>query len=367
MEQPVKLLITDTHSDNENYDEIEELFDQAFDLADELGLDKLTHLGDAFTSRTGQSLKILLSHQKIAKKSEEREISTEYIAGNHDKTNLESEESYLDLFAGMSNSVHVIRRYEIQEDKEHKLLHVFIPYFKENTVYYEILLEVNHIVMQKLESGKFKMAFLYTHIAVNGVKSNGGGKVENELKYSMFKLYEKVFIGHYHNQSRIGKNIFYIGSGKPKDFGEDDKKGFTIVYNTGRHEFVQAKFKKYIKVKINLSTTTSGEINELIKKYKDSEDFVRFVFEGTKELFVQFQETFAKLKKIGIDVKTEDTNILRAMEAATMGGKITFNYKLILKYFLEYCQDNKDNVTPEKRSKGLKYINILKDYQDVAI
>lgn len=364
MEEPIKILITDTHSDKENLEVIEEIYEQAFDLADELGIKQIDHLGDAFTNRTGQTLSILLSLQRIAKRAEEREISLLFIPGNHDKTNLESEESYLDLFSEMNSYVKVIRNWNIQIDDVNQCYHCYLPYFKENTVYYKLLQELTNAVEKKLLRNKNWKVFLYTHIAVNGVRNNGGDKVENVLKYNMFKVFTKVFIGHYHNQSRVGKNIFYIGSGMPKDFGEDDKKGFTVLQSEGTHVFIQAKFRKYIKVKIDLSQISSKkELCDLIAKYKNSTDFIRFIFVGTKEEFVQYEKEFDQAKKAGIGLIMEDKNILKAMEAATQGGKIEFNYKLIKRYFLEYCMKNKEQITPERRAIGMKYVDILKDYQ----
>lgn len=365
--KPIKILVTDTHCDKDNLEDVEDIFDQAFDLADSLGIKKINHLGDIFTNRTGQTLKILLSFLKIAKKAEERQIKIEMIAGNHDKTNLESEESYLDLFHNINPFVEVITKYKV--DFQPEGVHCHIPYFKENTKYLEVLEELLsdgelNERLQDLHLDHVDMpVYLYTHIAVNGVKNNGGDKVENDLKYSLFKPFAKVFIGHYHNSCRVGKNIFYIGSGKPKDFGEDDKKGFTIVYSDGHHEQIQAKFKKFVKVRIDLATTDRKSVLKLLEQYKDSEDNVRFIFEGNTEQFAQYEKDFILIKKSGIDLKREDKNVLKAMEAATTGGAIKFNYKLIKRYFMEFCVQNKEHITSERRSIGLKYIELLKDYQ----
>jgi len=355
-----RLLITDTHSDNENAADIEDIFEQAFDICEQLGIERLTHLGDAFNSRAGQTLKVLLSVLKSFKTAAERGIIVDVIPGNHDKTNLEASESYLDLVK-LPEKIHVYDDWSIEFLRRE--LHCYIPYFKEDTIYLQKIEQLTKRIQELQNSipNTYDRIYLYTHVAITGVRNNGGIKVENALKYSMFKPFTKVFVGHYHNSSRVGKNIFYIGSARPKDFGEDDKKGFTVLYNDGTHEQIQAKFPKYIKHTIDLSKTNKTDIVKLINEYKESEDKVRFIFVGNPEKFAQYEQFLALAKKHGIDVKREDENILRAMEVAKLGGNMEFDYKAILQAFLQYCTKNKEIITPSRRALGLKYVTLIKD------
>lgn len=361
MEKPIEcLMITDTHSGKDNAEVVEELFDQAFDLCDQLGIKQINHLGDAFDSRPGQALKVLLSVKRSIEKGVERGISMNFIPGNHDKTDLEANESYLDVVS-VPVGVKVFNDWHIEQKR--KALHCFIPYYKENTVYIEKLKALVTKVEQLTETlpGVYENIYLYTHVAISGVRNNGGIKVDNELKYGMFKIFTKVFVGHYHNYSRIGKNIYYIGSGRPKDFGEDEKKGFTILYKDGTHEQIQAKFPKFVKIEINLNHVDKKDVLKLITQHKHSEDNVRFVFIGNPEKFAQFETLLTNAKRLGIDVKREDENILKSMEAASSGGKIVFDYKLIKQAFIQYCAKNK--IDPTMRAKGLPYVENLKNYK----
>ena len=72
--EPYKLLITDIHTTKENTDTVEELFGQCFLKCDELGLDTIDVLGDIFTDRVGQTLKTLLSFNRVIKTGKKRKI-----------------------------------------------------------------------------------------------------------------------------------------------------------------------------------------------------------------------------------------------------------------------------------------------------
>lgn len=56
-----------------------------------------------------------------------------------------------------------------------------------------------------------------------------GTEVKSELKPSMFEMFKKVYLGHYHNYQRVGSNIYHLGSVQQNNFGEDEKKGFWLL------------------------------------------------------------------------------------------------------------------------------------------
>ena len=63
---------------------------------------------------------------------------------------------------------------------------------------------------------------------------------EKELPARIFSPFDKVFVGHYHNRTVIpGTGIEYIGSSRQHNFGEDEEKGYTVLYTDGTHEFVK--------------------------------------------------------------------------------------------------------------------------------
>ena len=79
--------------------------------------------------------------------------------------------------------------------------------------------------------------FLYIHEGINGALAQPS---EKELPARIFSPFDKVFVGHYHNRTVIpGTGIEYIGSSRQHNFGEDEEKGYTVLYTDGTYEFVK--------------------------------------------------------------------------------------------------------------------------------
>lgn len=346
MTKPTSILVTDTHLDKDNINRVLNVLFQSVDLAVELGVKKIDFLGDAFTNRTGQGLMVLLAMDYWIGYAKAKGVDIYAISGNHDKTDQESLDSYLDVFKSHSN-FHLFRKETITIDTNN-MAHCYLPYFKENGSYPKRLLKL----IGKLKKSSFKKAYLYTHIAVDGVVNNDGSKVKNGLKKELFGIFHKVFVGHYHNTSKIGDNIYYIGSSLPHNFGEDNEKGFTILYSDGSHELFLSNFDKFIPLKIDLGITTKKQIEALKERYKDSNNNVRIVFTGTKEQLESIN--INELREVGIDVKKTTTDATRAIEAAANGEVIEFDKKEIMKGFGEFCRNN--DVPNTKRTVGLKLL-----------
>ncbi len=92
--------------------------------------------------------------------------------------------------------------------------------------------------------------------------------------------------------------MVYVGSTDPRNFGEDNEKGVTIIYNDGSHEFVNLQFKPFVTVDLIGEDLTS----ELLSKVqaKAAEAHVRLRVEGT--ISEQFKTS---LDTLGNTVKVE--------------------------------------------------------------
>jgi len=342
--KPDSVLITDTHFDKDNLPEVSDVLKQSVDYAVEIGVKKIRHLGDAFTNRTGQGLLVLLAFAQWVKYADSKGIQIEIIPGNHDKTDLESENSYLDVYSQYEN-IKVVRREWMYID-ERNVAHCYLPYFKEKGSYPTRLQKL----LKRLKNASYDKAYLYTHIAVNGVKNNDGSKVGNRLTINLFHKFDKVFVGHYHNKSKVGKNIYYIGSGRPKDFGEDDEKGFTVLYQDGNHELIRAKFNAFKKVKVDLDEVSQKELEEIKKKLAKLSSNKRIILNGTQEQIEALD--LRGFKEAGIDIKRETKNVTKSIEAASRGEVIEYDNKEIKKRFLRFCSRNE--VTAEQRKFGME-------------
>ena len=94
----------------------------------------------------------------------EEGIELYQIPGNHDKTDLDSPDSYLDMFDRVYSTYHLFK--EEEAVKINGVLCCFLPYFLESGSYPKRLKKI----AKKASKSSAKYKYLFTHIAVNGVK-----------------------------------------------------------------------------------------------------------------------------------------------------------------------------------------------------
>lgn len=272
MNKPLFYLVCDLHIDDRNgeliRDSIEEIFrDMIIDSVSTLVVG-----GDIFDYRKSQTLTTLLIWRDILDIAEYHNIQIVAIPGNHDKMDYTSESSYLDIFT--HKSLVVVRDTQMLSFSNPSQLDVWmIPFFEEKETYSKYL---NKVKLGKVPS------ILITHIAVNGVLNNDRSEVEDGMSDKKFEMFDTVFIGHYHNRQGFD-NILYTGSIMQRNFGEDQFKGYTKIFEDGKYEFVDKEFQVYETVKLNYSDTITEDL-EKIGKYELSEKLkVRVIINGTKE------------------------------------------------------------------------------------
>ena len=322
---PFTVVIADTHLSKNNIKLVKDIFQQTIDLCKKQRIQTIFHLGDFFHSREAQPLQVLLEAKEIFMMLKNSNIEFYIIPGNHDKVFLESENSYLDVF----NNDCILLSKETYQDFDGLRIH-FLPYFKENGSYLERLNNLSQSV------DKEKINILLTHIAINNVQNNDGSPVECEVKQELFKVYDKVFVGHYHNAQSQG-NIFYIGSSHQSNFGEDNLKGFTILFSDCSHKFIKSKFPEYIKIDVEFDELENGTLDQILDEYSNSEDNIRVVISGDKESLRCFDKT--RLTKFGIDVKFKSKDIIKSKEKSN--ELIVYNRSNIKSAFTDFCKKNK--------------------------
>jgi len=342
--KPVAVILTDTHKNKDNLNLVEDIFRQAVLLSVELGCRRIFHAGDWFTNRIGQNLSNLLSMKRVLEHAEENGVMIHGILGNHDKTDKDAEARYLDVFSQFG----VLQLFSSQGYEQFGDVCVaFLPYFTAS--YTDRLEQLEAQVGKK----KAKKNILITHKSFNGVRNNDGSIVEDGIAPSRMKFWDKVLVGHYHDASEVGDNIFYIGSAYQANYGEDiTDKGFTILYSDGSIKFRESEFPKYKKVRIDASDATAIE-NEL-EVHSNSKDHVRFIFVGKKTDLDKI--TLSRFTDVGIDCKFENEDSSVGLAELDGDNFTQFDMKTILKHFLQYCKVQE--IPADKRSVGLK---ILKD------
>ena len=334
------IVLTDTHLNQNNIDQNKDVYIQAINLAKKHNLNKVLHAGDIFDARKGQTDSLLKTFEEILDLFHENGITLVAIPGNHDKSDYKSDVSYLDPYKHHPG-FNLLRSGGFAEDN----IYMF-PYFLEDGTYESLLKQS----IQRDFKNFGKDCILITHVAVNGVKNNDGSKIENNIKPALFSKFTKVLVGHYHNKSTVGTNIFYIGSAFQHNFGEDISKGFTLIMEDGTTQFAKATFKEYKKIVIEIEKVSPKEIEKMVETYANSEDSIRFVFKGTHEKLQAIDKT--KFTKVGIDIKRESDEIEIGVEEAKNDEFISFDQTSIAKEFDEFCEQN--NLDKKSGNKYLK-------------
>ncbi len=229
---PVALLMNDLHIGKENIPQFILNWNEALDICQKKDIQTIAIGGDLFLSRASQTLDILHTIHDCLLRASSSGISVILANGNHDKVNLDSNIGYCHLFS-QHKTVTIVNTYTTIEVGEECLLHI-ISYFPEDGKFLEVLeqVECDGIVENKKN-------LLYIHQGVNGALSTAA---EKEVPANIFKEFDWVFAGHYHNRCVVeNSNVEFIGSSRQHNFGEDDMKGYTILYNDGSSEFIQNK------------------------------------------------------------------------------------------------------------------------------
>lgn len=344
--KPIAIVLTDTHLREDNYDVNASIYKQAEALADRLGVRTIIHGADVFDARKAQPLDNLKAFDNIVNQFTKQWF---FITGNHDKTDYYSENSYLDQYRYHPN-IQLTRDFNVKNFGNGVYIGM-LPYFGEkNPDKYLSYLEK---IKKMMNAEKPSVKILITHIAVNGVKNNDGSLVENSITPSLFKEFDTVLVGHYHNRSKIGKNIHYIGSAFQHNYGEDVNKGFTIIYSDASIEYVDAEFPKYYVFKKRIEDVDSKVFNEL-KELKEDGNNIRLELMGPENQI----RAFSKENLKGIDVKLKEDEIEDAIDYASNTKFETYSISDIKQEHEVFCVANK--IAEEKVQKQNEYLEAIK-------
>lgn len=336
MKEAIAILSTDKHITPRNLSEMYDLFKQEIILAKERNVSNIIWLGDIFNSRESQRQEVLtfLSNILIDYKNAGLEIYC--IPGNHDKTDYNSYDSFLDCFI-LAPHFHLLK--EANSFTLGGVKFDSVPFFNEE----KWLEEFNKI--PKKEAGQI----LLSHIAVDGSVNNDGSKVSSEkIKQSMFSHYKSVFLGHYHNAQQVSKNIFHLPSTRQNNFGEDNEKGFTILYNDFSTEFIKSKFIEFEKFHIDLDNSSVEEAMELAKTIEKENVRITFEFSGSDDKLRALDKKF--FINLGVSVTTKNKDVeVEDVEYVEEVKKMTDDD--IIEHFKRFCEKNNYPF-----DEGIKYL-----------
>lgn len=258
---PCALLINDIHASKDNIAEFRKNWDEALELCKQNEVQYLIVGGDMWLSRSSQTLDVLMAVRwAILKATKQYGLYVIIAEGNHCKVDFENIEGYSHVFSDYEN-VEVVNDFtEVVLSDEVSLW--VMSYFPENGSF------INKLDAIKQEYST-KKNVLYIH---EGIRGGLATPSDDELPANIFNGFDSVLVGHYHNRKQIhGTNIEYIGSSRQHNFGEDEEKGYTILYSDGSTKFIKNEVnQRYKVIEVDVANMDDDFMNMLAEIKTDS-------------------------------------------------------------------------------------------------
>lgn len=247
---PCLLLLNDIHISKDNIPAFKANWQEAIDICRKMDVKEIAIGGDLFFSRAAQTLDVLLAVHDALLTAAEHGIHVTIAEGNHDKINQENERGYCHVFDQHSNVLVCDEYVSLPLGDDCRFVLHMMGYFPEDGSF---CTRLDRLKEKALDPKRLN--FLYIHEGINGALAQPNDK---ELPAKIFEDFDKVFVGHYHNRTIIDKTrIEYIGSSRQHNFGEDEEKGYTVIYTDGSHEFIKNKVNTRYRV-IDVSAERAG-------------------------------------------------------------------------------------------------------------
>ena len=229
---PCLLLLNDIHISKDNIPAFKANWQEAIDICRKMDVKEIAIGGDLFFSRAAQTLEVLLAVHDALLTAAEHGIHVTIAEGNHDKVNQENERGYCHVFDQHSNVLVCDEYVSLPLGDDCRFVLHMMGYFPEDGSF---CTRIDRLKEEALDQKRLN--YLYIHEGINGALAQPNDK---ELPAKIFEDFDKVFVGHYHNRTIIDKTrIEYIGSSRQHNFGEDEEKGYTVIYTDGSHEFIK--------------------------------------------------------------------------------------------------------------------------------
>lgn len=342
MKEAIALFINDIHVNKDNIAEFNQNWKEMLSVCKRENIADIIIGGDVFTSRASQTLATLLAVKAALTEAVRQGIYITIGEGNHDKTDQEAIEGYNHLWVGLKG-IDVVDTHKTLYWEGCDFCLLLMSYFPENGSFLEKLDIAVADTTSQYPQFKKNDIILYIHEGVHGAL--GDFEIDGELPQEPLLGFKAVVCGHYHNRVKIKKtNIEYIGSSRQANFGEDEEKGYTILYADGSYGFV--------KNEVNMRYQTIELDAKNVDKYTlDIDDRYRY------KVKVRCNERQAKLfdKQKLMDLgfhKVEvvaETDLPKESAAADIQEK--YDKQGIKKEYQNYCNENSID-----SKLGMKYL-----------
>ena len=340
--KPCALLINDIHISKDNIAEFYKNWDEAMRICKANNISEMIVGGDLWLSRSAQTLSTLMAVRSAILKAQDN-LALIIAEGNHDLVNQEEMEGYSHIFSDYEN-VEIVDEFAGYDYGDNLTLWV-MSYFPENGSF------IKRLDALKQEIDKGRINILYIHEGIRGGLSTPS---DDELPANIFGGFDKVLVGHYHDRRTIpNTNIEYIGASRQHNYGEDEDKGYTILYSDGSTKFIKNEVnKRYKVIEIDIAEMDEKFLSEIaeIKKDERYKVKVRIKCAATQTSSVNKQQ-LAEIGANKIELVTEQTEVMCA-DHKSLTQK--FDKSGIKDEYMNFCvQKSIDN------QLGLRYLEKL--------
>lgn len=341
MKRAVALLLNDIHVSKDNTPEFLLNWNEAIGICNKYDIKDIFLGGDLFQSRVSQSLNVLLAIRSALVEANKCGITVTLANGNHDLIDQESLFGYCHIFSEYPN-VHVVDEYSII-DYEYFSIYI-MSYFPENGSFIHRL---EKLIDEDFDINKHNI--LYIHEGINGALSTSN---EKELATNIFQDFDTVLVGHYHNRCKIkGTNIEYIGSSRQHNFGEDEEKGYTLLYTDGSYKFIKNEInKRYKTIEINAGKINDAFIDKVQAIKEDSRYLIKTKVVCNKAASKLVDK--AKLIEAGVSKVELVAEEVEETKAKSSGLESKFDKTGIKSEYSLFCEKKEKNV-----ELGMKYLD----------
>lgn len=241
--------------------------------------------GDVFDSRSFQRLSHLKCWEKCLDLFKVNGITCWCNTGNHDKSLYNIEDNFIEPFKYHPS----IKLFSNITNVKINGKNVTISPFFEDKILCKQLEEIDGCEV------------LIGHWSCDG--STYLGKVDENkvINKKLLSKWDRVFLSHYHNHHEVNGNTTHLPSLLQDNFGEDNNKGFSVIYDDLTYEIIKGKFRELVKVVVDINETPIKELKEKIDLYKNSDSTVRFELSGDESKLKSINKSI--FSDFGIDVK----------------------------------------------------------------
>lgn len=336
----VALLLNDIHVGKETINDFKLNWEEAMNIAIDNQINHILVGGDLFLSRSSQNLDILLAVHDAFQECLDNNIKVTLLEGNHDKVDQEAVRGYCHVFDSFDN----VRVIDTWGDIGFGSIGVgMVSYYPENGSFTDKLEEITKYFTES----EYEKWILYIHQGIRGALSQ---PTEDELPAKLFSEWDQVLVGHYHNRCKFN-NIEYIGSSRQHNFGEDEDKGYTILFSDGSTQFIKNEVNnRYKTLEVSFEDINS-HIKETIDDLVHDGYRVRIKINCKPEQVKSIDKQF--LLASGASKVEVAQSLLKETEVSQNSFNRRYNKDGIKDSYKDFCKDNKiDNV-----ELGMQYLN----------